>query len=154
VRVLFPPLFSVRRATMHRALSWGDLALPRCARSAGGTPRSYSNAPIWLNFLLATYQYSWGDVLTDPSLPIKSAKVRTSLTLDVSNSERNSDDPRSDPLFNLAQKMHVAFHFLSEGVAGHGRRRAFTNRGRECRLQRNLSGNADRLLLARTRSVD
>jgi len=39
-------------------------------------PRSYTNAPIGLNFLIATYQYSWGDVLVDPSLPIKNANAK------------------------------------------------------------------------------
>jgi hypothetical protein len=33
-------------------------------------PRAYSNAPIGLNFLLASYQYSWGEVLLDPTLPV------------------------------------------------------------------------------------
>jgi len=42
-------------------------------------PRSYSNAPVGLNFLVAAYQYSWGDVLLDPSLPITNidAKVNS-----------------------------------------------------------------------------
>jgi hypothetical protein len=34
-------------------------------------PRAYTNAPIGLNFLIAGYGYLWGDVLVDPSLPIK-----------------------------------------------------------------------------------
>ena len=39
-------------------------------------PRSYLNAPIGLNFVVAAYQYSWGDVLVDPSLPIKNANAK------------------------------------------------------------------------------
>jgi hypothetical protein len=42
-------------------------------------PLSYTNAPIGLNFVIAGYGYLWGDVLVDPSLPIKDidAKVHT-----------------------------------------------------------------------------
>ena len=39
-------------------------------------PRTYNNAPIGLNFLIAAYQYEWGDVLLDPSLPIKNANAK------------------------------------------------------------------------------
>jgi hypothetical protein len=39
-------------------------------------PRSYSNAPVGLNFLIAAYQYSWGDVLLDPSLPVTNANAK------------------------------------------------------------------------------
>jgi outer membrane putative beta-barrel porin/alpha-amylase len=51
-------------------------ALPS-ARAQQMEPRSYSNAPIGLNFLLAAYQYQWGEVLLDPSIPVTngSAKV-------------------------------------------------------------------------------
>jgi hypothetical protein len=50
-------------------------ALPG-ARAQQLEPRTYSNAPIGLNFLLSSYLYSWGDVLTDPSLPIKNADAK------------------------------------------------------------------------------
>jgi hypothetical protein len=39
-------------------------------------PRSYANVPIGLNFLLAGYTYSWGDVLLDPSVPITNADAK------------------------------------------------------------------------------
>jgi hypothetical protein len=39
-------------------------------------PRSYSNAPVGLNFLIAAYQYSWGDVLLDPSVPIANVDAK------------------------------------------------------------------------------
>ena len=44
-------------------------------------PRSYANVPVGLNFLLAGYGYSWGDVVLDPSVPITnaSAKVNTGI---------------------------------------------------------------------------
>ena len=42
-------------------------------------PRAYANLPVGLNFLIAGYAYSRGDVLLDPSLPVSdaSAKVNT-----------------------------------------------------------------------------
>ncbi len=52
------------------------LAAPQGARAQQLEPRTYSNQPIGLNFLLATYQYSWGDVVSDPSLPIKNADAK------------------------------------------------------------------------------
>ena len=51
------------------------VALPP-ARAQQMEPRSYANAPIGLNFAVAGYQYSWGDVLADPSLPIKNADAK------------------------------------------------------------------------------
>lgn len=38
-------------------------------------PRSYTNTPVGLNFLIAGYAYQQGDVVTDPGLPIQNAKV-------------------------------------------------------------------------------
>jgi hypothetical protein len=49
---------------------------PHSARAQQMEPRSYSNAPIGLNFLIAAYQYSWGDVLVDPSLPVTNANAK------------------------------------------------------------------------------
>ena len=44
-------------------------------------PLSYTNAPVGLNFLIAGYGYLWGDVLVDPSLPIKDvdSKIHTAV---------------------------------------------------------------------------
>jgi hypothetical protein len=50
-------------------------ALPG-GRAQSLEPRSYSNSPIGLNFLIASYQYSWGDLLFDPSLPIENANAK------------------------------------------------------------------------------
>ena len=55
-------------------------ALP-CAHAQQMEPRSYANAPIGLNFLIAGYQYSWGDVFVDPSLPIKNADAKVNTIL-------------------------------------------------------------------------
>ena len=41
-------------------------------------PRSYSNAPVGVNFLLAGYAYTRGGLSFDPSLPITDAHVQTS----------------------------------------------------------------------------
>jgi hypothetical protein len=45
------------------------------ARAQSMEPRAYANAPTGLNFLIAGYGYQWGDVLVDPSLPIKDANA-------------------------------------------------------------------------------
>jgi hypothetical protein len=48
----------------------------RCAHAQQLEPRAYSNAPIGLNFLVAAYGYSWGDVLLDPSVPISNVDAK------------------------------------------------------------------------------
>jgi hypothetical protein len=57
------------------------LGIAPSARAQVMEPLSYTNAPIGLNFLIGTYGYLWGDVLVDPSLPIKDvdAKVHTAI---------------------------------------------------------------------------
>jgi hypothetical protein len=55
------------------------------ARAQQMEPRSYSNAPVGLNFLIAAYGYSSGDVLLDPSIPIANANAKVnSVTLGYS----------------------------------------------------------------------
>ncbi len=39
-------------------------------------PRSYSNAPTGLNFLIAGYVYTDGSVATDPAVPLENAQLR------------------------------------------------------------------------------
>jgi hypothetical protein len=53
------------------------VAAPACAQQL--EPRAYANLPVGLNFLVAGYAHSQGDVLSDPSLPVSdaSAKVDT-----------------------------------------------------------------------------
>ncbi len=65
-------------AALAAALALGALSN---ARAQVMEPLSYTNAPIGLNFLIAGYGYLWGDVLVDPSLPIKDAdaKVHTAV---------------------------------------------------------------------------
>jgi hypothetical protein len=38
-------------------------------------PRLYANTPVGLNFLIAGYSYSQGNVLTDPSVPLTNGEV-------------------------------------------------------------------------------
>jgi hypothetical protein len=52
------------------ALAAGDA----CAQNL--EPREYANTPIGLNFLIAGYSYSQGDVTTDPSLPLENADLQ------------------------------------------------------------------------------
>ncbi len=40
-------------------------------------PRAYANTPVGLNFLVAGYTYSTGDVVTDASFPLEDGKVDT-----------------------------------------------------------------------------
>src|SRR5262245_34443107 len=40
-------------------------------------PRSYVNTPVGINFVIAGYGYTRGDVVFSPSVPIEDAEVRT-----------------------------------------------------------------------------
>ena len=44
------------------------------ARAQDLEPRSYSNTPVGLNFLIAGYGYAYGDIAFDPSLPVVDAQ--------------------------------------------------------------------------------
>jgi hypothetical protein len=44
-------------------------------RAQSMEPLAYTNAPIGLNFLVAGYAYQTGNVLVDPSLPLKNVKA-------------------------------------------------------------------------------
>jgi Putative MetA-pathway of phenol degradation len=46
------------------------------ARAQDLEPRSYSNTPVGLNFLIAGYGHAYGDISFDPSLPIVDAQYR------------------------------------------------------------------------------
>ena len=74
--------WSAPNVRIHRALcavlcatSFAAVSL-NSAHAQQMEPRSYSNSPIGLNFGIVGYQYSWGDVLVDPSLPIKNANAK------------------------------------------------------------------------------
>jgi len=38
-------------------------------------PRAYRTAPVGMNFILGTYSWSTGNVLTDPSVPIEDLQI-------------------------------------------------------------------------------
>lgn len=40
-------------------------------------PRAYSNTPVGMNFLMLGYGYQWGDVLLDPSVPVKDVSAES-----------------------------------------------------------------------------
>ena len=44
-------------------------------------PRSYANTPVGLNFLIAGYGYTEGNVAFDPSVPLSDAKLHTNSTI-------------------------------------------------------------------------
>jgi hypothetical protein len=54
---------------------------PGSANAQSLEPRAYSNVPVGMNFLILGYAYQQGDVLLDPSVPVKdvSAKVHTAV---------------------------------------------------------------------------
>ncbi len=55
----------------------GLLLLGTAAPALGQSldPRSYVNTPVGMNFVVGGYNYSWGSVLVDPTLPIKDADI-------------------------------------------------------------------------------
>ncbi|MGZ3391574.1 MAG: transporter, partial [Isosphaeraceae bacterium] len=71
-----------RRATFAWLVAWalgfGALATePALAHGQELEPRAYTNTPVGLNFALAGYFYTQGNVGTDESLPIKDFTVHT-----------------------------------------------------------------------------
>ncbi len=54
---------------------------PGSADAQSMEPRAYSNAPVGMNFLILGYAYQQGDVLLDPSVPVKdvSAEAHTAV---------------------------------------------------------------------------
>jgi hypothetical protein len=48
---------------------------PGLANAQSMEPRAYSNTPVGMNFLISGYAYQQGDVLLDPSVPVKDVSV-------------------------------------------------------------------------------
>jgi len=61
------------RRAIYLTIAVAVLAASPCAfvHSQSMEPLSYTNSPIGLNFLIAGYGYQTGNVLVDPSLPVK-----------------------------------------------------------------------------------
>ncbi len=57
------------------------LCAPTVASAQLMEPLSYTNAPIGLNFVIVGYGYLWGDVLVDPSLPVKDVDAKVGTTV-------------------------------------------------------------------------
>lgn len=57
------------------------LTFTMCVNAADLEPRSYSNTPVGLKFLIAGYNYTEGNVAFDPSVPIEDAKLHASSSL-------------------------------------------------------------------------
>jgi hypothetical protein len=55
-----------------------SVAFPDIARAQSIEPRSYSNAPVGVNFFIAGYAYADHGLSFDPSLPITDVKLHTS----------------------------------------------------------------------------
>jgi hypothetical protein len=51
------------------------------ARAQEIEPRAYSNIPVGVNFLIAGYGIADGGLVTDPSLPLENADLRTDATM-------------------------------------------------------------------------
>jgi hypothetical protein len=51
---------------------------PAIAFAQSLEPRAYANAPVGLNFLIAGYSYSSGEVAFDPSVPLENGHARVS----------------------------------------------------------------------------
>src|SRR5262245_33923638 len=54
------------------------LGAPSSPRAQDMEPRSYSNAPVGLNFLIAGYAYTQGGLAFDTSVPVTNPKLTTS----------------------------------------------------------------------------
>src|SRR5579862_1625729 len=54
------------------------MAIAFDARAQDIEPRSYSNAPVGVNFVAASYAHTQGGLPDDPSLPITNDKLKTS----------------------------------------------------------------------------
>ena len=65
-----------RIALMSGILATLGSLVPTTACAQQMDPRSYANIPIDMNFLLAGYAYSWGDVVFDPSVPVTNADAK------------------------------------------------------------------------------
>jgi hypothetical protein len=64
-----------RSNAVSRAAILASMAVTAAASAYELEPRSYSNIPVGMNFLVAGVTYQTGDVATDPALPLDDAAV-------------------------------------------------------------------------------
>lgn len=67
----------VLRSCVATCAALAALSTSGAGRAQELEPRSYSNAPVDMNFVLAGYSYTTGGVSADPALPLQNAHVRT-----------------------------------------------------------------------------
>jgi len=60
---------------------FGILSYPAIVLAQELEPRTYSNTPVGMNFLLVGYQYSEGALLFDPALPVTDANAKVNMGL-------------------------------------------------------------------------
>jgi hypothetical protein len=74
------PAWPIRPTTHCMALlaAWVLAGPVSPARAQDIEPRSYSNAPVGVNFLIAGYAYTRGGLSFDPAVPITNANLNTS----------------------------------------------------------------------------
>lgn len=67
----------LRERFLNRAWTWFVLAVLTASNvyAQDLEPRLYANTPVGVNFLIAGYSYSQGNVLADPSVPLTNAEV-------------------------------------------------------------------------------
>ena len=57
---------------------WALIAIATPVHAQDIEPRSYSNAPIGVNFLIAGYAYTQGGIAFGPALPLTNEELKTS----------------------------------------------------------------------------
>lgn len=70
--------FNLASSAKALALALPFLVLTAAARAQDIEPRSFSNAPVGVNFLITGYAFAKGGVSFDPSLPVTNPKITTS----------------------------------------------------------------------------
>lgn len=72
-----PPCEAVFRIRLSAILLSVSLAvMGSSAHSQELEPRTYSNTPDGLNFAVAGYAYTTGDVVSDPSIPLENSSIQ------------------------------------------------------------------------------
>jgi hypothetical protein len=64
-----------RSSTILLAIFFASIAVSVDAQQL--EPRTYTNTPVGVNFLIAGYGYATGTIVSDPSIPLKNADIQT-----------------------------------------------------------------------------
>jgi len=76
-----PDAFRRQRLLLRTLAAAALMAGLSTARAQGIEPRTYSNAPVGVNFMIAGYAATRGGLAFDPSLPVKNPDLETSSAL-------------------------------------------------------------------------